>query len=45
MASEHETWIVGLLHGLTNREHRELLGLLARVKHHALGIAGAKSAE
>ena len=45
MASEHETWLVGLLAGLTKREHQDLLGLLAKVKHHAMGANGAKLVE
>lgn len=44
MAREHETWIVGLLSGLTRREQQELLNLLAKVKRHALGINQAKDA-
>ncbi len=36
MAHEHETWVVGLLSGLTKREHQDLLGLLAKVKLGAL---------
>ena len=32
MARAHEQWIVGLLGGLTRREHAELYRLLARVK-------------
>ena len=44
MAGEHETWIVEMLSGLTRREHNELLGLLAKVKQHALGAADAKQA-
>src|SRR3954468_1960171 len=36
MAREHEAWIVGLLSGLGKREHQDLLGLLAKVKRHAL---------
>ena len=35
MAAEHETWIIGLLSGLSRREHQDLLDLLAKVKHHA----------
>ena len=41
MASEHETWIVGLLSGLSKREHQDLLGLLAKVKQHAMGAVSA----
>ena len=41
MASEHETWIVGLLAGLNKREHQDLLGLLAKVKQHAMRAGGA----
>ncbi len=37
MAAGHETWIVGLLSGLTRREHQDLLDLLAKVKQHAMG--------
>ncbi len=37
MAGEHEAWVVGLLSGLNKREHHELLGLLAKVKQHAMG--------
>ena len=40
MAAEHETWIVGLLSGLTRREHQDLLGLLAKVKQNATTIKG-----
>lgn len=36
MAREHEMWVVGLLSGLTKREHQDLLGLLAKVKLGAL---------
>ena len=36
MARENERWIVGLLAGLTQREHDELLKLLAKVKRHAV---------
>ena len=35
MAAEHEIWIIGLLSGLSRREHQDLLDLLAKVKHHA----------
>ncbi len=38
MAAEHERWIVELLAGLTQREHDELLRLLAKVKQHALEV-------
>ena len=40
MAAEHEAWIVGLLSGLTRKEHQDLLGLLAKVKHHATTAKG-----
>lgn len=39
MAREHETWVVGLLSGLTKQEHQDLLGLLAKVKLGALDFA------
>ena len=42
MAREHEAWIVELLSGLTKREHQDLLGLLAKVKRHALQTTDAK---
>jgi hypothetical protein len=42
MAREHEVWIVGLLSGLGKREHRDLLGLLAKVKRHALQTTDAR---
>ncbi|MBS0337264.1 MAG: MarR family transcriptional regulator [Proteobacteria bacterium] len=42
MALEHEEWIVGLLSGLTKREHEDLLALLAKVKQHALGTMHSK---
>ena len=42
MATEHEAWIVGLLSGLTRREHQALLDLLAKVKHHAMDTTHAK---
>jgi DNA-binding MarR family transcriptional regulator len=45
MAREHETWVVGLLSGLTRREHQDLLGLLAKVKRHALTTTAAGQAE
>ena len=45
MAREHETWVVGLLGGLTRREHQDLLGLLAKVKHHALITTDAERVE
>ena len=45
MALEHENWIVGLLSGLTRREHQNLLGLLAKVKLHAQRTTDAKTAE
>jgi hypothetical protein len=45
MAREHETWVVGLLSGLTRREHQDLLGLLARVKQHALITTNAERVE
>ena len=45
MAAGHETWIVGLLSGLNKREHQELLGLLAKVKRHAMGVQRAKGVE
>jgi len=45
MAREHETWVVGLLSGLTRREHSDLLGLLAKVKGHALIATDAASVE
>lgn len=41
MASEHEAWVVGLLSGLTRKEHHDLLGLLAKVKRHALNTTDA----
>ena len=41
MAREHEAWVVGLLSGLNRREHQGLLGLLAKVKQHAMGARGA----
>ena len=44
MAIDHEAWIVDLLSGLTKREHQELLGLLAKVKRHALKITQPKEA-
>ena len=43
MALEHEAWIVSLLSGLSKREHRDLLGLLAKVKQHALVTTAAKA--
>lgn len=45
MAREHETWVVGLLAGLNKREHQDLLGLLAKVKQHAMGAGGTKRAK
>jgi DNA-binding MarR family transcriptional regulator len=45
MAREHETWVVGLLSGLTRREHQDLLGLLAKVKRHALTNSDAASVD
>src|SRR4051812_22726608 len=45
MALEHEAWIVSLLSGLSKREHQDLLGLLAKVKQHALETTAAKAAE
>lgn len=42
MAREHETWVVEQFAGLTKREHEDLLGLLAKVKQHALGTIHAK---
>ena len=45
MATEHESWVVGLLSGLTKREHQDLLGLLAKVKQHALSTTGAACAD
>jgi len=42
MANEHETWVVELLSGLSKREHQDLLGLLAKVKQHAVGAKVAK---
>lgn len=39
MAREHETWVVGLLSGLTKREQQDLLDLLGKVKQGALGSA------
>ena len=42
MAREHEAWIVQLLSGLGKREHQDLLGLLAKVKRHALQTTDAK---
>lgn len=44
MAREHETWVVGLLSGLTRREHQDLLGLLGKVKQAALGRAQGNDA-
>ena len=44
MAAEHETWVIGLLSGLTKREHQNLLDLLAKVKLHAMGTTHAKIA-
>jgi DNA-binding MarR family transcriptional regulator len=45
MAREHETWIVGLLSGLGKREHQDLLGLLAKIKRHALEVTDARGDE
>lgn len=45
MAREHEAWVVGLLSGLTRKEHHDLLGLLAKVKRHALTNTGEGLAE
>ncbi len=45
MAAEHENWVVGLLSGLTKREHQDLMSLLAKVKHHTLSTTGAGGAE
>jgi len=42
MAIDHEAWIVELLSGLNKREHQDLLGLLAKVKRHALQTTDAK---
>ncbi|MSP96060.1 MAG: MarR family transcriptional regulator [Betaproteobacteria bacterium] len=42
MAREHETWVVALLSGLSKREHEDLLGLLAKVKLHALETTAAQ---
>ncbi|HEY5897863.1 MAG TPA: MarR family transcriptional regulator [Burkholderiales bacterium] len=38
MAAGHESWIVGLLSGLSRREQDELLRLLAKAKQHAVEI-------
>lgn len=38
MAREHEQWVVGLLHGLSRREHDELLRLLAKLKRHLVEV-------
>jgi DNA-binding MarR family transcriptional regulator len=43
MARQHEAWIVGLLAGLSRREHQDLLGLLAKVKQHAVSTTAPKS--
>jgi DNA-binding MarR family transcriptional regulator len=45
MAGEHEIWVVGLLSGLNKREHHDLLGLLAKVKQHAIGAKGGTGAK
>ncbi len=45
MAGEHEAWVIGLLSGLTRREHQDLLGLLAKVKQHAAGPDESKGAK
>lgn len=39
MAREHEAWIATMLAHLTRREHADLLGLLAKVKRHALAVS------
>jgi DNA-binding MarR family transcriptional regulator len=39
MARAHEAWIVGLLGGLTRREHAELYRLLAKLKQATLEAA------
>ena len=38
MARAHEEWVVGLLEGMSRREQDELLGLLAKVKQHAVEV-------
>ena len=35
MARSHEAWVIGLLEGLSRKEHEELLRLLAKVKSSA----------
>jgi DNA-binding MarR family transcriptional regulator len=45
MAAEHERWVIGLLSGLSKREHQNLLDLLAKVKLHAMGTTHAKIAD
>jgi len=39
MAREHEEWVLGLVSGLSRREHDDLLRLLAKVKQHAVEVA------
>jgi DNA-binding MarR family transcriptional regulator len=39
MARAHEEWVVGLLAGLSRREHDELLTLLAKLKSHAVEVS------
>jgi DNA-binding MarR family transcriptional regulator len=38
MARAHEEWVVGLLAGLSRREHEELLKLLAKLKASAMEV-------
>ena len=38
MARAHEEWVVGMLEGMSRREQDELLGLLAKVKQHAVEV-------
>src|SRR5437667_3443369 len=42
MARAHEEWVVGLLAGLSRREHEELLKLLAKLKASAMEV-GSRS--
>ena len=42
MARQHEAWVVELLAGLNRREQQDLLGLLAKVKRHALKTTDPK---
>jgi DNA-binding MarR family transcriptional regulator len=39
MAGAHEEWVIGLLAGLSRKEHEELLKLLAKLKTSAVEVA------